>query len=449
VRPIYLDNNATTRTDPSVVAAMLPFFSEQFGNASSSHAFGSEVAGSLKAARRSVQALIGAAFDHEIVFTSGGTESDNTAILSALAMQEGRDEIVTTAVEHPAVLSLVEELGRRGIKSHLIPVDTHGRLDIEAYRRALGPRTAIASVMWANNETGTVFPVEFLAEMARSVGSLFHTDAVQAVGRIPIDVKTTGIDMLSLSGHKLHGPKGVGALYVRKGIRFKSMIFGGPQERRRRAVGAGADPDRRAARSAGAGYPEARPLHGARRCQEPVAEHGQRRLRASQGRGDHPPSQSRRHCGIARFGLRLRLDGAVACAACDEPAAGIVARCDPLFAVARNDGGRDRSCARDAPRHHCETESIVPFAGGARNLSTHGDEPVKVMIRRSPETGLSIYVPKKDLEEPIVESEHETLWGGWIKIANGWVLDLPQMASDTTLPITINAKKRGGDGDES
>ena len=235
MRPIYLDNNATTRTDPSVVAAMLPFFSEQFGNASSAHAFGSDVAQAVREARRSVQSLIGATFDHEIVFTSGGTESDNAAILSALAVQEGRDEIVTTAVEHPAVLSLVEDLARRGIRSHLIPVDGRGRLDIEAYRRALGPRTAIASVMWANNETGTVFPVEFLAKMARSAGALFHSDAVQAVGRIPIDVSATEIDMLSISGHKLHGPKGIGALYVRKGTKFKPLIQGGPQERRRRA----------------------------------------------------------------------------------------------------------------------------------------------------------------------------------------------------------------------
>ena len=235
MRPIYLDNNATTRTDPSVVAAMLPFFSEQFGNASSVHAFGSGVAQAVRQARRSVQGLIGAAFDHEIVFTSGGSESDNAAVLSALAVQEGRDEIVTTAVEHPAVLSLLEDLAQRGTKSHLVPVDRRGRLDIEAYRRALGPRTAVASVMWANNETGTIFPVEFLAKMARSAGALFHTDAVQAVGRIPIDLKATEIDMLSLSGHKLHGPKGIGALYVRKGTKFKPLIQGGPQERRRRA----------------------------------------------------------------------------------------------------------------------------------------------------------------------------------------------------------------------
>ncbi len=235
MRPIYLDNNATTRTDPAVVAAMLPFFSDQFGNASSSHAFGSEVAGAVKAARKSLQALLGAAFDHEIAFTSGGTEADNAAILSALDNRDGRDEIVTSAVEHPAVLTLLDHLeSTRGITVHRIKVDTQGRLDIEAYRHALGPRTAIASVMSANNETGTLFPVEQLADMAHGAGVLFHTDAVQAVGRIPLDLKSTQIDMLSLSGHKLHGPKGIGALYLRKGTPFNPLIRGGPQERRRR-----------------------------------------------------------------------------------------------------------------------------------------------------------------------------------------------------------------------
>ncbi len=235
MRPIYLDNNATTRADPAVVAAMLPYFSEQFGNASSAHAFGSEVAGAVKQARKGLQALLGAAFDHEIVFTSGGTESDNAAILSALDTQEGRDEIVTTAVEHPAILALVDHLRTsRGITTHLIEVDSCGRLDIEAYRRALGPRTAIASVMWANNETGTLFPVAQLADMAHQAGALFHTDAVQAVGKILLDLKATEIDMLSLSGHKLHAPKGIGALYVRKGTKFSPLVRGGPQERRRR-----------------------------------------------------------------------------------------------------------------------------------------------------------------------------------------------------------------------
>ena len=235
MRPIYLDNNATTRTDPAVVAAMLPFFSDQFGNASSSHAFGSEVAGAVKQARRSLQALLGAAFDHEIVFTSGGTEADNAAIFSALDNKEGRDEIVTSAVEHPAVLAPLDHLeSARGIKVHRIGVDAQGRLDIEAYRHALGPRTAIASVMSANNETGTLFPIEQLAELAHCAGALFHTDAVQAVGKIPLDLKSTQIDMLSLSGHKLHGPKGVGALYLRKSTPFNPLIRGGPQERRRR-----------------------------------------------------------------------------------------------------------------------------------------------------------------------------------------------------------------------
>lgn len=231
---VYLDNNATTRTDPSVVQAMLPFFTEEFGNASSAHGFGSQVAGAMRQARSSVQALLGAAYDDEIVFTSGGTESNNAAIVSALATQEGRDEIVTTSVEHQAILALVEQLSKSGVKIHPIAVDSRGRLDLEAFRSALGPRTAIASVMWANNETGTIFPVERLAGWARACGALFHTDAVQAAGRVPIDLKASEIDMLSLSGHKLHGPKGIGALYLRKGMKFRPLIWGGAQERRRR-----------------------------------------------------------------------------------------------------------------------------------------------------------------------------------------------------------------------
>ena len=236
MRPVYLDNNATTQVDPAVVAAMLPFFTEQFGNASSMHAFGATVGDALRQARQQVQALIGAQHDHEIIFTSGGTESDNAALLSALETQGERDEIITSAVEHPAVLALCEHLSKtRGIKIHKIGVDAMGRLDIAAYRKALGPKTAIVSFMWANNETGTLFPVDVLAELAHEVGALFHTDAVQAVGKIAIDLKSTSIDMLSLSGHKLHGPKGIGALYVKKGVRFRPMLRGGHQERGRRA----------------------------------------------------------------------------------------------------------------------------------------------------------------------------------------------------------------------
>ncbi|AZO19317.1 cysteine desulfurase NifS [Mesorhizobium sp. M1E.F.Ca.ET.045.02.1.1] len=236
MKPVYLDNNATTRVDPEVVQAMLPFFTDHFGNPSSIHAFGASVGAAVKTARRQLQALIGAEFDHEVIFTSGGTESDNAAILSALEAMPDRTEIVTSAVEHPAVLSLCADLEkRRDITVHRIPVDRYGRLNLEAYRAALSPRVAIVSVMWANNETGTIFPVAELAELAKEVGALFHTDAVQAVGKIPIDLKSTPIDMLSLSGHKLHGPKGIGALYVKRGVRFRSQIKGGHQERNRRA----------------------------------------------------------------------------------------------------------------------------------------------------------------------------------------------------------------------
>ncbi|HEY8214494.1 MAG TPA: cysteine desulfurase NifS [Methylocystis sp.] len=235
MRRVYLDNNATTRTDPEVVAKMLPFFSQEFGNASSSHGFGVEVSGAVREARRSVQKLLGAAHDHEIVFTSGGTESDNAAIMAGLAAHEGRDEIVTTAVEHPAILSLVEHLQKtRGVAVHLIGVDARGRIDLDAYRAALGPKTAIVSAMWANNETGTLFPVHELSRLAHEAGALFHTDAVQAVGKIPMDLQATQIDFLSLSAHKLHGPKGIGALYVRKGTKFNAFIRGGHQERTRR-----------------------------------------------------------------------------------------------------------------------------------------------------------------------------------------------------------------------
>ena len=235
MKPVYLDNNATTQVDPEVVAAMLPFFTEQFGNPSSMHAFGASVGGAVKRARQQLQSLIGAEFDHEVVFTSGGTESDNAAILSALEAMPERTEIITSAVEHPAILSLAAHLEKtRGITVHIIPVDAKGRLDRDAYRKALSTNVAIVSLMWANNETGTLFPIAELAEEAKAVGALFHTDAVQAVGKIPIDLKSTAIDMLSLSGHKLHGPKGIGALYVKRGVRFRSLIKGGQQERGRR-----------------------------------------------------------------------------------------------------------------------------------------------------------------------------------------------------------------------
>ncbi|MES9868214.1 MAG: cysteine desulfurase NifS [Sedimenticola sp.] len=232
---IYLDNNATTMVAPEVVEEMLPFFTEQFGNPSSLHQFGDKVGRALKKARKQVQALLGAEHDSEIIFTSCGTESDSTAILSALKAQPDRKEIITTVVEHPAVLTLCEHLEKEGYTVHYLKVDKKGRLDIQEYYKLLSDNVAIVSVMWANNESGTLFPVEEMAEMARSAGVMFHTDAVQAVGKLPINLKETNIDMLSLSGHKLHAPKGIGVLYLRRGVRFRPLLRGGHQERGRRA----------------------------------------------------------------------------------------------------------------------------------------------------------------------------------------------------------------------
>ena len=232
---IYLDNNATTMVSPAVVEAMLPFFTEQFGNPSSMHQFGNRVGLALKQARAQVQTLLGAEHDSEIVFTSCGTESDSTAILSALRAQPERKEIITTVVEHAAVLALCEQLEKEGYKIHRLKVDSRGRLDIHEYMDLLSDRVAIVSAMWANNESGTLFPVEEMADLARSAGVMFHTDAVQAVGKVPINLKDTCIDMLSLSGHKLHAPKGVGVLYLRRNTRFRPLLRGGHQERGRRA----------------------------------------------------------------------------------------------------------------------------------------------------------------------------------------------------------------------
>ncbi|GAB3467160.1 cysteine desulfurase NifS [Azotobacter salinestris] len=232
---IYLDNNATTRVDDEVVQAMLPFFTEQFGNPSSLHSFGNQVGLALKKARQSVQKLLGAEHDSEIIFTSCGTESDSTAILSALKAQPERKTVITTVVEHPAVLSLCDYLASEGYTVHKLPVDKKGRLDLDHYASLLSDDVAVVSVMWANNETGTLFPVEEMARMADDAGIMFHTDAVQAVGKVPIDLKSSAIHMLSLSGHKLHAPKGVGVLYLRRGTRFRPLLRGGHQERGRRA----------------------------------------------------------------------------------------------------------------------------------------------------------------------------------------------------------------------
>jgi cysteine desulfurase len=233
MKPVYLDNNATTQVAPEVLEAMLPYFHELYGNPSSMHTFGGQVKKRVTKAREQVATLLGALPD-EIVFTSCGSESDNAAIRSALASYPEKRHIVTSRVEHPAVRALCAHLATRGYRVTELPVDDEGRLDMEQYRRALTPDTAIVSLMWANNETGVIFPIEKAAEMARERGILFHTDAVQAVGKIPIDLSEQRIDMLSLSGHKLHAPKGIGVLYLRKGTKFSPFLIGGHQERGRR-----------------------------------------------------------------------------------------------------------------------------------------------------------------------------------------------------------------------
>ncbi len=233
---IYMDNNATTRIAPEVVDAMMPFLTDCYGNPSSMHTFGGQVAKAIEEARGRIADLLGAE-PEEIVFTSCGTESDSTAILSALQTWPEKRHVITTRVEHPAVKNLCENLAQLTGHKHRITrlkVERDGTLDMEEYRQALTEDTAIVSVMWANNETGVIFPVEEMAAMARERDILFHTDAVQAVGKIPINMKENVIDFLSLSGHKLHAPKGVGVLYIRRGTPFVPFLNGGHQEKGRR-----------------------------------------------------------------------------------------------------------------------------------------------------------------------------------------------------------------------
>lgn len=233
MRTVYLDNNATTMVSREVLDEMLPFFHDRYGNPSSMHSFGGRVARELSDARLKVASLLGAD-PEEIIFTSCGTESDNTAIMSSLLVKPGKTHIVTSRVEHPAIKVLCEHLAQKGYRVTMVGVDSDGRLDMDEYEASLTPDTAIASIMWANNETGVIFPVEEAARLARDRGIVFHTDAVQAVGKIPIDMKGNAVDMLSLSGHKLHAPKGIGVLYVRKGTKFSPFLIGGHQEKGRR-----------------------------------------------------------------------------------------------------------------------------------------------------------------------------------------------------------------------
>ncbi|MCG6918952.1 MAG: cysteine desulfurase NifS [Deltaproteobacteria bacterium] len=233
MKTIYVDNNATTRVAPEVFEEMTPYLTELYGNPSSMHFFGGQVQQKVEEARERVAGLLGAR-PQEIIFTSCGTESDNAAIMSALQCNPEKRHVLTTRVEHPAVKNLVAHLKRQGYRVTELPVDRHGLISMEDVSQAITADTAIVSVMWANNETGVLFPVEEIATLAKSRGVIFHTDAVQAVGKIPINMAESQIDMLSLSGHKLHAPKGIGVLYVRRGTRFAPFVIGGHQEGGRR-----------------------------------------------------------------------------------------------------------------------------------------------------------------------------------------------------------------------
>jgi len=229
----YFDNNATTRVAPEVLEAMLPFLRDQWGNPSSAYTFGRQVAKHLDDARAKIGALINAD-PREIIFTSCGTESDNSAIHSALVTHPEKRHVLTTAVEHSANIKFCDFLQKHGHKVTFLPVESDGSLDLHLLETSIRPDTAIVSVMWANNETGVVFPIEEIAAICRSKGVLFHTDAVQAAGKLKIDVKELGVDLLSLSAHKLYAPKGIGLLYVKRRTKYHPYVIGGGQERGRR-----------------------------------------------------------------------------------------------------------------------------------------------------------------------------------------------------------------------
>jgi len=230
---IYMDNNATTRVAPEVVEEMMPYFSDYYGNPSSMHIFGGMLGKKIVEARERLADLINAD-PGEIIFTSCGTESDSTAIYAALHSNPQKRHIITTRVEHPAIKNLCEHLSKNGYRVTWVPVDRKGNLEMDYLYDHMADDTAVISVMWANNETGVIFPVEEIARAAADRGIVFHTDAVQAVGKVPVDVGKSGVNMLSLSGHKFHAPKGVGALYVKKGTKFSPFLIGGHQEKGRR-----------------------------------------------------------------------------------------------------------------------------------------------------------------------------------------------------------------------
>ena len=233
MKTVYVDNNATTKVAPEVLEAMLPYFSEYYGNPSSMHFFGGQVQKKVDEARAKVADFLGAE-PSEIVFTSCGTESDNAAILGTLDSYPEKRHLITTRVEHPAVGNVSTYLGRKGYRVTELSVDREGRLDLDELRESLTDETTLVTIMYANNETGVIFPIEEIGEIVKARGIPFHTDAVQAAGKIPLNMKKSKVDMLSISGHKLHAPKGIGVLYIRKGTRFSPFLIGGHQEKGRR-----------------------------------------------------------------------------------------------------------------------------------------------------------------------------------------------------------------------
>ncbi len=233
MKTVYVDNNATTKVAPEVLEVMVPFFSEYYGNPSSMHFFGGQVQKKVDEARGKAAEFLGAD-PSEIVFTSCGTESDNAAILGTLDSYPEKRHIITTRVEHPAVGNVSTYLGRKGYRITELSVDREGRLDLDELRESLTDETALVTIMYANNETGVIFPIEEIGEIVKARGIPFHTDAVQAAGKIPLQMKKSKLDMLSISGHKLHAPKGIGILYIRKGTKFSPFLIGGHQEKGRR-----------------------------------------------------------------------------------------------------------------------------------------------------------------------------------------------------------------------
>jgi cysteine desulfurase len=233
VKTVYVDNNATTKVAPEVLEVMLPYFSELYGNPSSMHFFGGQVEKQVNEAREKVADFLGAE-PSEIVFTSCGTESDNAAILGTLDSYPEKRHLITTRVEHPAIGNVCTYLGRKGYRITELSVDREGRLDLDELKEFIKDGTVLVSIMYANNETGVIFPIEEIGEIVKAKGIPFHTDAVQAAGKIPLNMRKSTIDMLSISGHKLHAPKGIGVLYIRKGTKFSPFMIGGHQEKGRR-----------------------------------------------------------------------------------------------------------------------------------------------------------------------------------------------------------------------